>query len=213
MKRLILAMDVEERERALALAALLKDELAAIKVNYPLVLSCGIGIVRELSEVRPVICDFKVADVPHTNEMIARIAKASGARALICHGFMGRESIEACTSVIDTIVVAEMSNAGSREFFEERSRRIIDLALEAKAAGLIAPATKSERISYIKSMAPDLKVLSPGVGAQGGRAEDAIRNGADFVIVGRAIYASTHPLGAAQEMNGEIETAYKKLKP
>lgn len=213
MKRLVLAMDVEERERALALAALLKAEVAAIKVNYPLVLSCGIGIVRELSEVRPVICDFKVADVPHTNEMIARIAKANGARALICHGFMGRESIEACSSVIDTIVVAEMSNAGSREFFEEHSLRLIELAREANATGLIAPATKPERISYIKSMAPELRILSPGVGAQGGRAEDAIKNGADFVIVGRAIYDSRDPLEAARTMNREIEAAYKKLKP
>lgn len=213
MKKLILAMDVEERDRALILANLLKDELAAIKVNYPIVLSCGIGIVRELSEVKPVICDFKVADVPHTNEKIARMAKANGARAIICHGFMGRESIEACSSVLSTIVVAEMSNEGSREFFEERSRRIIDLALEAKAVGLIAPATRAERISYIKGMAPELKVLSPGVGAQGGRAEDAVRNGADFVIVGRAIYDSRDPLAAAQRINEDIESACKKLKP
>jgi len=207
MKKLILALDVEEREKAIRISELLANEIAAIKVNYPLVLSCGIDIIRELS--KPVICDFKVADIPDTNKKIATIAKKNGARAVICHGFMGKEGIEACSSILDTIVVAEMSNEGSREFFEAHSKRIVGLALEANAIGLIAPATKAERIAYIKSMAPEVKILSPGVGAQGGRASDAIRNGADFVIVGRTIYESADPLAAAREINKEIEAAIK----
>ncbi|MDY6986253.1 MAG: orotidine-5'-phosphate decarboxylase [Candidatus Thermoplasmatota archaeon] len=206
MKRLILALDLEERGAALDLAELLKEEIAAIKVNYPLVLSTGMEIVKELSEIRPVICDFKVADIPYTNGKIARIAYENGAKAIICHGFMGKKSIEACSSVLATIVVAEMSNEGSRDFFEKYSQRIVELAIDAKATGLIAPATKAERISQIKKLAPELKILSPGVGAQGGKASDAIRNGADFVIVGRAIYNSNDPVTIAKKINGEIES-------
>jgi orotidine-5'-phosphate decarboxylase len=204
MKKLILALDLEEREKSINLAHLLRDEMAAIKVNYPLVLSCGMDIVKQLSERNRVICDFKVADIPYTNGKIARIASDNGAEAIICHGFMGRESIEACSSVMDTIVVAEMSNEGSREFFEDNSRRIVELAKSAKAKGIIAPATKSERIGYLKSLAPDLKILSPGVGAQGGSAGDAIKKGADYVIVGRALYESSDPLKSAKAINAEI---------
>ncbi len=206
MKRLILALDLEERGAALDIAELLKEEIAAIKVNYPLVLSTGMEIVKELSKIRPVICDFKVADIPYTNGKIARIAYENGAKAIICHGFMGKESIEACSSVLATIVVAEMSNEGSGDFFEKYSQRIVELAIDAKAIALIAPATKAERIAYIKSMAPEVKILSPGVGAQGGRASDAIKNGADFVIVGRAIYNSNDPVTIAKKINGEIES-------
>jgi len=207
MKRLILALDLEERGAALDLAELLKEEIAAIKVNYPLVLNTGIEIIKELSKIKPVICDFKVADIPYTNGKIARIAHENGAKAIICHGFMGKESIGACSSVLATIVVAEMSNEGSREFFEKYSKRIVELAIDAKAIGLIAPATKAERIAYIKKLAPELKILSPGVGAQGGRASEAIGNGADFVIVGRAIYNSNDPIAIARKINGEIESA------
>ena len=204
MNRLILAMDLEDRNRAVGLCESIKGEIAAIKVNYPLVLSCGIDIVKNLSVIKPVICDFKVADVPHTNEKIAEIAKANGASAIIVHGFMGEGAIEACSKILKTIVVAEMSSEGSREFFESYSERIIEIAKEASATGLIAPATKPERIKYIRSLAPDLRILCPGVGAQGGRAKDAVENGADYVIVGRSIYESHDPLAAAKEMNKEI---------
>ena len=49
--------------------------------------------------------------------------------------------------------------------------------------------------------------LIPGVGAQGGSAADVIRAGADYVIVGRAIYQADDPKGAAREIAQEIKGA------
>ena len=209
--RIILALDVEERGKAIEIVSKVKDDIGAIKVNYPLVLSCGISIVKELSQMKPVICDFKVADVPHTNSIIARKVRENGASAIIVHGFMGKESIEVCKP-LKTIVVAEMTNEGSREFFENYSRQIIELAKETGSLGLVAPATKPERIKKIKTWANDLLIFSPGIGAQGGKAGAAIKNGADYIIVGRSIYQSNDPLSVVHSLNEEVNDELKKLK-
>ena len=69
---------------------------------------------------------------------------------------------------------------------------------------MIAPATRPERVTFIKGLVGDLKVLSPGVGAQGGSAAQAISAGADYVIVGRSIYQADDPKKAAENIASEI---------
>ena len=65
MTELILALDVTEKKKALAIAHACAPYIDAIKVGYPLVLSCGISIAQELKKVKlPLIADFKVADIP-----------------------------------------------------------------------------------------------------------------------------------------------------
>ncbi|MGI6078851.1 MAG: orotidine 5'-phosphate decarboxylase / HUMPS family protein, partial [Fastidiosipilaceae bacterium] len=65
-----------------------------------------------------------------------------------------------------------------------------------------------DRIAAIRKIAGnDKEILSPGVGAQGGSASAAIRAGADYVIVGRAIYASDDPAAAAGKFADEARSA------
>jgi orotidine-5'-phosphate decarboxylase len=52
---------------------------------------------------------------------------------------------------------------------------------------------------------PGLSILSPGVGAQGGSATKALEMGADYVIVGRAIYGNPDPREAASRYIEEIK--------
>jgi orotidine-5'-phosphate decarboxylase len=75
---------------------------------------------------------------------------------------------------------------------------------------VIAPATRPGRISEIRKIVGQLLILAPGVGAQGGSAADAIRAGADYVIVGRSIYASPDPAKAARGISEEVRSVLKK---
>ncbi len=200
--RLIIALDVTGREEALAVAEKLGGAVDAIKVNYPLVLACGLGVVGEIKKYANVIADFKVADIPNTNTLICREAFEAGADAIICHGFVGRDSVRACVDVAkkydrEVYVVTEMSHPGAIDFLQPCALRLVDLALEAGASGIIAPATRPERLKEIRRRAGGMKILSPGVGAQGGDARTAIEAGADFVIVGRSIYDAERPYEAA----------------
>jgi orotidine-5'-phosphate decarboxylase len=206
--RLILALDETRRERALGVAEEVADLVAAIKINWPLLLSTTPDIIRELSELAPVICDFKVADIPNTNRLIVEQTVARGAKGIIVHGFTGSDSVKAAVDAAgeaEVFVVVEMSHPGGTEFTRDAADRIARIAVESGAAGVIAPATRPSRIKEIRSLVGDLKILAPGVGAQGGRASEAISMGADYVIVGRSIYQAASPRKVALEIREEVE--------
>lgn len=204
--KIILALDVTHREKALSVARETRDYLNAIKINWPLVLGAGPSIITELAKSSPVICDFKIADIPNTNRLIVEQAMALGASAVIAHGFTGADSLKACIDASRgrVFVVAEMSHPGGKEFTAPNSERIAAMARDAGAMGIVAPATRPDRIAKLREIVGSLKIISPGVGAQGGKASDALAAGADLIIVGRAIYESTHPRSAAAEIAGEI---------
>jgi len=200
--RLIIALDVTDHEEALSIAKNLGSAVDAIKVNYPLVLATGLGIIGEIKKYANVIADFKVADIPNTNSLICQETFKAGADGIICQGFVGHDSVKACVDVArefnrDVYVVTEMSHPGATDFLQSHAFDLVDLATQAGASGIIAPATRPERLAEIRSRAGNLKILSPGVGAQGGDARKAIDAGADFVIVGRSIYNAKDPYKAA----------------
>ena len=202
--RLILALDVTDPERAMGIAKEAAPHLAFVKVNYPLVLSAGLDVVTEISKSVPVICDFKVADIPNTNRLIAEAAYGAGAQGLIVHGFTGTESVSACKSSEDKdlFVVITMSHPGGGEFFD--IDKFSTIAKQAGATGVVAPATRPEDITEVREKVGNLKIISPGVGAQGGSAKDAIDAGADYIIVGRSIYQSENPAEVAYQYSQSI---------
>lgn len=209
--RMILALDVTDRKEALKITEKVSGFVDAIKVGYPLILATGLGIIRELAEFTPVIADFKVADIPNTNSLICEQVFEAGADAVIAQGFTGRDSLDACIEVAskygkDVFVVSEMSHPGGADFMQPVAESIAKMALEAGAFGLVAPATRPERVKEIRKIIGDkLTIISPGVGAQGGKASDVIAAGADWVIVGRSIYKAESPEEAAREIAEEIQ--------
>jgi len=209
---IILALDLTDRARAVQVVEGAAPFIDAVKVGYPLVLGAGLGIVTELSKNAYVLCDFKVADIPNTNRLIAAEAFKAGARGIICQAFPGKDSVaavveEARKHGADVFVVTEMSHPGALDFMAQKAEDMARLAASAGAAGIIAPATRPERVLALRAVIGNLLILSPGVGAQGGKAGDAVSAGADAVIVGRTIYESQDPGGAARKLWDEIRNA------
>jgi orotidine-5'-phosphate decarboxylase len=207
--RLIIALDDVSFARAKKITKLV-PEADAVKVNYPLVLKDGIKSVRKLSKWKPVICDFKVADIAYTNRLIAETAFDNEASALIVHPFIGQDALEACVKVAKdndgfVIAVVEMTHPGALEYIQPRTEDLIMTAVEAGVEGFIAPATRPERVAHIRRLVGDKLIFTPGIGAQGGTAKAAVDAGADFVIVGRAISQAKDPAEAARKIISEIE--------
>ncbi len=203
--RIILALDVTTRDEALRVVDAVRDHVDAIKVNWPLVLGAGPEIITEMSGVRPVICDFKISDIPNTNRLIVERAMERGASAVICHGFAGDDSVKACVDAArgQVFVLTEMSHPGGKQFTAPVADKLAALAKSSGARGIVAPATRPERVSALRGIVGDLEIITPGVGAQGGKASDALRAGADYVIIGRAIYEAPDPGAAAREFADE----------
>ncbi len=214
---LILALDVMDETKAMEIAEVTARHIQGIKVNYPLVLSCGIEIIEELSGVKPVIADFKIADIPYTSALIADLAFSHGASGIIVHGFAGSDTVSEVKRVADeysgeVYTVTELSSRGGEEFMSRHAYEIVEIAKRAGVDGLIAPATRAERIREIRRRARNLKILCPGVIAQGGSVEEAIKSGADGIIVGRAIYSSSDPEREAERISRLVQTFLKKYK-
>lgn len=208
--RIILALDLKDGKRALSMAQMLSDRLFAVKVNWPLVMSAGIGIVKKISSFSRVICDFKLADVPNTVRLITEQARESGAYGIISHSFTGLDSL---ARVVETagemkvFSVVAMSNPGSADFIDAQTDNLISVSKKAGVNGFIAPGNKYNVLRHIRERASGSIILAPGVGKQGGDASTAISNGADYVIIGRAIYEAQDPLGALSEFISQTEVA------
>jgi orotidine-5'-phosphate decarboxylase len=212
MTDLILALDVLEKRKALTLAKACAPHLDAIKLGYPLILSAGLSIAGDLKAIGlPLIADFKVADIPNTNRLITDQVFAAGFSGIICHGFPGKDSVQACVDSAlryggECYVVAEMSHPGGAVFFHGCvGEHIARLAIECGADGIIAPSTRPVRVKLLRSFVGNKKILSPGVGTQGGDA-DAVAGLVDGIIVGRSIYEAQDP-GAAAEQFARIRSA------
>ncbi|MFQ6105594.1 MAG: orotidine-5'-phosphate decarboxylase [Candidatus Hydrothermarchaeaceae archaeon] len=202
---IILALDVSDREKALKVCRETVDFIDAVKVGYPLVLSVGIAFIRKIRKLgKPVIADFKVADIPEISRKICRLATENGADYVVVQGFAGSDVVKACSKVAKIFVVADMSHPGGREFINKESERIAVMA-KRYAAGIVAPATYPESIQELRKIVGNLTIISPGVKVQGAEVGSAIRAGADFEIIGRGIYYADNPRKAAMEFSDVIK--------
>lgn len=203
-------MDVTSRADAMRVVEAVADHVDAIKINWPLILAAGPEIIRDMSKIKAVICDMKIADIPNTNRLIVEQAMGRGASAVIAHGFTGDDSVKACVDAAkgQVFVVTEMSHPGGKQFTAPVADRLAALAKSAGARGIVAPATRPERIAALRGIIGGLEIISPGVGAQGGKASDALRAGADYIIVGRAIYEAVDPKAAAMAIAEDARTVF-----
>ncbi|MBO7410238.1 MAG: orotidine-5'-phosphate decarboxylase [Candidatus Methanomethylophilaceae archaeon] len=212
MKRetgVVLALDETNPDKALEIVRSVAPYIDAVKINWPLVLSAGPDMIEKLSEVKDVICDFKVADIPNTVRLIVENCVSRGAAGIIVHAFTGddsmRAAVEAAAGKAMIIAVTEMSHPGGKMFTAQHAEEMARMGCENGAAGFIAPATRPDRIKLIRSIVGDKLILTPGVGAQGGSASAAIEAGADYVIVGRAIYEAEDPAAVTRSIAESIK--------
>jgi orotidine-5'-phosphate decarboxylase len=205
--KIILALDVNTMESAMKIAGKVLDYINTIKIGYPLALAEGLESISSIKEEFGcnVIADFKVADIPETNSKIADLTFKAGADAVIVHGFVGNDSVEACLESAedhgrDVFLLTEMSHPGASRFLKGVSEDIAAMGVEMGIKNYVAPATKLDRLEKIRNIVgKDSFIISPGVGAQGGDAAKTLRF-ADAVIVGRSIYLAEDPENAVKSI-------------
>ena len=205
------------------------DYVIAYKFNRHLVLPLGlydeipdlIDLIHDLGLTA--IMDCKINDIGHSNEVIAKYYLDAGFDAVIVNPFVGWDGgldsvFKVATERSKGIIsLCYMSHPASEEGYglkvalDEKGKKweqlYIEFARRAKkweADGVIVGATYPERITEVKDILGDtVPILSPGVGAQGGSASDAIQAGAEYVIVARSIINADNPGEAARTLAEE----------
>lgn len=189
----------------------LGEHLACVKIGYPTILSTGLSelksIIDEFSSENVFMADVKIADVSHTNSIIAKLIYETGFDAVIAHGFVGYEGglegvfKEARDLNRGVVIVVSMSHAGSTEFLDPNMEKIVQIALKHHADGAVAPATRTHIVKRVREIAGDsLLIFTPGVGAQGAEYGSGLSAGADFEIIGRSITCSPNPIETVLEV-------------
>jgi orotidine-5'-phosphate decarboxylase len=176
-------------------------------------LSLGPDLTFDLLDKTNIVAigDFKVADIDNTSRWIGKQAMEMGFDAIIAHPFVGFEKglsglfEEVRNHEGGVILVVNMSHPGSKQFITPNAEKLAEFARERAADGVIAPATRPAEVGQARSwIGPDVLLLTPGIGAQGGKPGDAIAAGADYEIVGRAIYQADDPAESARDIKTQI---------
>ena len=210
--QIILALDVEEKNKAYEILDQTTEYLDTIKIGYPITLALGPSIITSIKEEYDVkiIADFKVADIDATNEKIVKTTLNYGADAIIVHGFTGDDSVLACKNMAEKLdkeifLLTEMSHPGADKFLKPISLDIAQMGVDSGIKNYVAPATKIDRLKKIREVVgKDSFIISPGVGFQGGNAKDTLQY-SNAAIVGRSIYNASNPKKALEEIIESIK--------
>ncbi len=185
------------------------EHVGVLKVGWPLTLSLGLERVRELvksADWIEVIADLKLADIYETMEKV--VERFDFVDSFIAHSFIGvegalgplKERLEKEDKGL--YLVLSMSHRG---WDDSSFPRLLEVVKRVNPKGVVVGATKPEVVRLARRELPGKVIISPGVGAQGARVGDAVCNGADVEIVGRAIYTARDPVEASRRIAEELE--------
>ena len=146
--------------------------------------------IRERAPGVPIILDAKRGDIGSTAEKYAREAfERYGADAVTINPYLGRDSAEPFLQYADKgiVILCRTSNAGSGEFqnLQVGDRKLYQIVAERVAGEwnsrgnclLVVGATYPGELADIRARTGEMTFLVPGVGAQGGDVDEAVRNG------------------------------------
>ncbi len=219
------------RDVCLRLIDATADYACAFKPNSAFFEALGPAGLATLKEVIahvpsgiPVILDAKRGDIADTAEAYAKAAfDVYGAHALTLNPYLGRDSLAPFLARSDrgAFVLCKTSNVGADEFQALTAGDAAFFEVVAQHAeqwntqnnvGLVVGATDPQAVSRVRSTAPDLWFLVPGIGAQGGDLKATLEAGlrADglglLINVSRSIATAHDPRRAAKRLRNEVNS-------
>ncbi len=221
-ERLFVALDTSERGEALHLARTLRDSIGGIKIGLEFFTAHGPQAARELAEAAgvPLFLDLKLHDIPNTVAGAVRAALTLRPQFLTLHASGGEAMIRAAQEVIrasgastQLLAVTILTSLDDKDLMAlgqdpspgHQVRRLAHLAVRAGARGIVCAPT--EVAGLRAELGPQVVLVTPGVrpvgSAKGDQKRtltphDAVRAGADYLVVGRPITTAEDPRLAAE---------------
>lgn len=235
-KKLILALDVSEQEYALEIVDKFSDYVDIFKVGLELFTSCGPQIIEDINKKgKKVFLDLKFHDIPNTVSRAAVAVTKLGVHMFNVHASGGFEMMKQCRETVIEICMKEniqipkilgvtVLTSLSREVLRDELgiqhglrthvRHLTEIALKAGLDGVIASAREVEVVR--NHCGKGFLIVTPGIRPSWTPPDDqkrtmtprdAIREGADYLVMGRAILQQPDPLKAIELINLEILAA------
>jgi orotidine-5'-phosphate decarboxylase len=229
-RRIIVPLDVPDTDAALALAARLDSKLCRVKVGKELFVAAGPAVVARLQERGfEVFLDLKFHDIPNTVAGACRAAARLGVWMMNVHASGGEAMLRAAREAIETVArpplliavtvltsladkdLAQIGLAGSLLDNVERLARL------ARASGMDGVVCSAQEAPLIRKAAgEDFILVTPGIRLTSDSKDDqarivtpveAVRLGANYLVIGRSITQAADPAATLASILGSLEGA------
>jgi orotidine-5'-phosphate decarboxylase len=227
--RLVVALDVPTRQEALALARRLQGRVGMLKVGLELFCAEGPAFIKEIQAIAPVFLDLKLHDIPNTVRRALETLLPLDVGLINIHAQGGPAMIEAAAEAVrvhrngggrtqllavtvltslDREALARLGNAIEPG---ELALHLARLSKECGADGVVCSAQEAAAVRA--ACGEGFHRLTPGIRPKGSAVQDqariltpeqALRNGATWLVVGRPITQASDPAAAADAILAEI---------
>jgi len=198
----------------------LNPYVCGIKLNFHLLLPLSAKDIIKINKTAhdyglQTIADIKLNDIGNTNRVTTEHLWDLGFDAVIANPIMGLDSLKNLVKSSHkeqkgVITLCHMSAPEARLSYDleikmgkkqQLYQLFLNWALTAKVDGIVVGATFPKIIQYCSKQAgKNLSIFSPGVGTQGGNAEEVISSGTNYLIVGRTILNAKNPVDVAKKL-------------
>ena len=224
---IIVALDVDSAREARSLIAKLGQHVNFYKVGLELFAATGAEFVQELiRDGKDVFLDLKMYDIPETVKRAVAQVAPSGVKLLTVHavGSVMRAAVQGRgDSNLKLLAVTVLTSFGPEDMADQgytcsiadlvavRARRAMELGIDGVVASPLEAATVRGIVGAGKLL------VTPGVRSAGAAKGDqrrtatpleAIRDGADYLVIGRQITRAANPADEAARILDEISAAW-----
>ncbi|MFZ6007704.1 orotidine-5'-phosphate decarboxylase [Dissulfurispira sp.] len=235
-EKLIIALDVSDAKQALSIVDMLGDYAGVFKVGFELFVSAGPKVVEDIhNKGKKVFLDLKFHDIPNTVTKAALAASRLGVYMFNVHTSGGLDMMKRCRDsvaelclkeniqrpkIIGVTVLTSLDNGVLKNELSVShgiKTHVKHLALLAQKAGLDGVVASPHEISMIKQhCGKGFLVVTPGIRPSWVPPDDqkrtatpkeALKNGADYIVMGRGILKQEDPIKALELISLEILTA------
>ena len=229
MPEVIVALDTASSTEALAMTDRLGSAADFYKVGLELYTRAGPAVVTELlARDKRVFLDLKLHDIPNTVAGAVEGAADLGVHLLTVHASGGGAMLQAArdaagrrvrvlgVTVLTSLDAGDLASVWGRNVgsVTDEASRLAALAQAARLDGIVAAASDAGRIR--REVGRDFLLVVPGIRPAGTGADDqrrvatpadAVRAGADYLVVGRAVTRAADPAAALRALLAEVAGA------
>lgn len=235
---IIFPLDVPTVGEAVRYVEALSESVGMFKVGLELFIQAGPEIIRRIqgSSSAEIFLDLKLHDIPATVERAMARAADLGVKFVTVHCGETPRMLAAAVkgggsavgvlgvTVLTSVSAGDINAAGFKdEYASDMARLVKKRAQTAKDAGCAGVVCSGREAKTIKAaFGPDFLAVTPGIRPAWGLTQDdqrrivtpaaAIRDGADYLVIGRPIRDAEDPKAAAERIAGEIGKVLADLK-